>query len=115
MLHPRNTGLLEHPDAEATVINPQCGDSTTLYLKIAAGAVAEVRWRSEACGMSLAAISIASDLICGMPVPQLRRITRHDIEQAMGGLTPAKLHCAILAADAIKAALRSYDARHPGA
>lgn len=111
MLRPRNAGVLDHPDAEATVVNPQCGDSTTLYLKIARGAIVDVRWRSEACGMSLAAISITSDLIRGMPLEQARRLTRQDIERAMGGLTPTKLHCAILAADAVKSAIRAYDAR----
>lgn len=115
MLHPRNAGVLEHPDAEATVTNPQCGDSTTLYLQITEGTVAQVRWRSDACGVSLAAISITSDLIRGMPVERVRQVNRHEIEKAMGGLTPAKQHCAILATDAIKAALRSYDARHASA
>lgn len=109
--HPRNRGILEDADADAAVVNPQCGDVLRLHLKIENGVVTKVRWQAEGCGTSIAASSLASELLKGQTVERAAALTRKAIEGAMGGLPPAKAHCAVLAADAIREALKDYQRR----
>jgi len=116
-LHPRNRGDMPGPDAQATVHNPVCGDTTRLSLKMERGVIAQVRWQTEGCGTSIAASSMASEMLEGRTLDEAAQVTRQAIDGALGGLLPAKMHCAVLAADAIQAALADYGsrARKPGA
>jgi nitrogen fixation NifU-like protein len=110
-LHPRNQGAMDDADAQSVTHNPACGDTTYLYLKIKNGVIARVRWRTEGCGTSIAASSIASEMLEGVPIAEAAQLTRERIDQAMGGLLPAKAHAAVLAADAIRSAIARYQAR----
>lgn len=110
-LHPRNQGTLDDPDAQAVVHNPACGDTTRLCLKIERGVIATVRWQTEGCATSIATSSVMSEMLEGRSLDAAASLDRATIDRAMGGLMPAKQHCAVLAADAIKAALGDYRSR----
>jgi nitrogen fixation NifU-like protein len=105
---PRNAGAIEDPDGVATVTNPACGDVMRLYLKIDHGVITDAKWQTQGCGTAIAASSVASEMIAGQSVEQARKMTRVSISDALGGLTPAKMHCSVLAADALREALGDY-------
>ena len=108
--HPRNVGVLDDPDGVASAYNPQCGDTTRLYLKIEDGVIVDARWQTQGCGSAIAASSMVSVLIKGKPVDEALQVKRKEITDALGGLPPAKVHCSVLAADAVQAALADYHA-----
>ena len=109
--HPRNTGVLETPDAASTVSNPQCGDMTTLHLRVIDGRVAEMRWQTRGCSASIAASSALSELATGLPLAEAAAIGRQTIAEALGGLAPAQLHSCMLAEDALRQAIADYERR----
>ncbi len=109
--NPRNQGVLEDANAVGMAGNPQCGDTMKLYLKVRDGRIEDVRWQTLGCGASIAASSAASELLKGATVEQARKLTRQRIAEAVGGLPEGKVHCSVLAADALKAALEDYEGR----
>jgi len=111
---PRNVGVIEDADAVGSVSNPQCGDTMKLYLRIREGRVAGARWQARGCSASIAAGSAASELITGQTIEGARALTRGAIVEALDGLPPSKAHGALLAVDAIREALRRYEATRPG-
>ncbi len=110
--NPRNQGEIAEPDASASVYNPACGDTMRLMLKVRNGLITDVKWKAQACGASLAAASLASERVRGKTIAQANRLTREQVAEALGGLLPAKFHSAVLAVDAVKAALQDYSANH---
>ncbi len=108
--NPRNQGEIAAPDASASVYNPACGDTMRLMLKVRDGIITDVKWKAQACGASLAAASIASEMVKGKTTAQANGVTREQVAEALGGLLPAKFHSAVLAVDAVKAALQAYTA-----
>ena len=109
--NPSNVGVLENADGVGLASNPQCGDTTKLYLKIKDGVIADVKWQTYGCGSAIATSSVASEMIKGRPLGEARKLTRAAIAEAVGGLPPAKMHCSVLAADALRAALKDYESR----
>lgn len=109
--NPRNVGVMEDADGLGDVSNPQCGDTTKLFIRVRDGVIIEARWQTRGCGAAIAASSIASELVKGMPVDEARALSRAAIAQALGGLPPAKVHCSVLAADALRQAISDYEAR----
>lgn len=112
--HPRNVGVLPEANGVATVENPQCGDTTRLFIRVEADRIADVRWQTRGCSTAIAASSAASEMIKGLPVSEARRLTRESIAEALGGLPAGKVHCSVLAADALRQALNDYEARRAG-
>jgi nitrogen fixation NifU-like protein len=110
-MEPRNAGTIDDPDAVATVTNPACGDVIRLYLKVAGDVITDAKWQTQGCGTAIAASSMASEMMEGQTVEQARKMTRTSISEALGGLTPAKMHCSVLAADALREALDDYQGR----
>ena len=110
--NPRNSGVLEEPDGEATVSNPQCGDTMRLFIKVESDVIVDAKWQTRGCGSAIAASSVASEMIKGLTVEESRRLTRKSIAEALGGLPSAKVHCSILAADALREALKDYEDKH---
>ncbi len=106
--HPRNVGALDHPDAESLVSNPACGDTMHLYLRIVEQRIVEATYQTMGCPAAIAAGSITTELLHQCSLAEALQVTRTDIEAALGGLTPQKKHTAVLAEDAIKAAVRKY-------
>lgn len=102
---PRNVGEIEDADARAEAENPVCGDRLRVWLRIQDGVVVEMRWKAEGCAPAIAAASMASEMVAGMPVADARSLGRENIARALGGLPPRKAHAAVLAASAIERAL----------
>jgi nitrogen fixation NifU-like protein len=111
--HPRNQGEMPSPDASASVYNPACGDTMRLMLQVRSGVITDVKWKAQACSASLAAASAASEMVKRKTLAQASTLTKEQVAEALGGLLPAKFHSAVLAADAVKAALQAYAASHP--
>jgi nitrogen fixation NifU-like protein len=109
--NPRNVGDIEDADAEATVGNPACGDLMKLTLRIRDGVVAEARFKTYGCGAAIAASSMTTVMIRGMRVEDLEKVTNRSVAEALGGLPPAKLHCSVLAEEAIRSSLADYRRR----
>lgn len=106
--HPRNAGELERPDGEATVANPVCGDRMRVTIRVVEGRIADVRWQTRGCPPAIATSSYASELVKGWTLEEVEALTRERIAEGIGGLPPDKLHCSVLAADALRAAVRDY-------
>jgi nitrogen fixation NifU-like protein len=106
--HPRNIGTIPDANAEAVVSNPACGDVMHLYLRIEQERITEARFQTMGCPAAIAAGSITTELLRGRSVEEALRLTRTEINTALGGLSPQKVHTSVLAEDAIKAAVKKY-------
>ncbi len=109
--NPRNAGVLEAPDAVGVQSNPVCGDTMKLMLRIADGVITEARWQTVGCPAAIATSSVATELITGKPIDAIEGLSKEQIVEAVGGLPPSKLHCSVLAQDALRKALKSYRAK----
>lgn len=106
--NPRNVGVLEHPDGVGEAGNAKCGDIMKIYLKIDNDIITDVKFETFGCGSAIASSSMATELIKGKPVADAMRLTNQAVAEALDGLPPVKLHCSVLAEEAIKLALRDY-------
>lgn len=107
-MHPRNVGTLEKPDGEGEVGNAKCGDIMKMQLKIEDGVITDVRFETFGCGSAIASSSIATEMIKGKTVEQALELTNMQVVDALGGLPAHKLHCSVLAEEAIKSAVKDY-------
>lgn len=113
--NPRNVGEIENPDAAAWVESQVHGDRLKLTLRISGGVISEVRFKAFGCGAAIASSSMATVLLKGRTLEEARRLSREELSRALGGLPESKLHCSVLAEDAVKQALEDYESRHqPG-
>ena len=110
--HPRNVGELDDPDGEASITNPACGDIMRLQIRVRDEILEHAGWRTEGCSSSIAASSVASELIKGCSIKEAAQISHSDIAEALGGLPPSKLHSAVLVTDAVKGAIADYLTKH---
>ncbi len=106
--HPRNVGIIENADGVGEVGNAKCGDIMKIYLKIDDGQVTDVKFETFGCGSAIASSSMATEMIKGQPVSRLLSLTNKAVVEALNGLPPHKLHCSVLAEEAVKAALKDY-------
>ena len=106
--NPRNVGVIENADGVGEVGNPVCGDIMKIYLKIQDDTIADVKFETFGCGSAIASSSMATELIKGKPISDALQLTNKAVTEALGGLPAHKLHCSVLAEEAIKAALRDY-------
>ena len=109
--NPRNTGVLEDANGIGEVGNQQCGDIMKIYLKIENDRVADVRFQTFGCGAAIATSSMATELIKGKPLSEALKLTNGAVMEALDGLPPVKVHCSVLAEQAIKAAVADYYTR----
>ena len=109
--NPRNVGVLEEANAVGLEVNPVCGDSMRLYLLVEQDRIREARFQTVGCPAAIATSSLATEMIKGLTLEQALALTKEEIEDAIGGLPGNKIHCSILAVDAIEAAVRDYRAR----
>ena len=105
---PRNVGILEHADGVGEVGNAQCGDIMKIYLKIDDGIISDVKFETFGCGRAIASSSMATELIKGRPISEAMELTNRAVAEALDGLPAHKLHCSVLAEEAIKKALQDY-------
>ena len=109
--HPRNVGIIEDADGVGTVGNPVCGEIMKMYLKIDHGVITDVRFKTFGCGSAIATSSMATELVKGKPVSEALKLTNRAVAEALDGLPPQKMHCSVLAEEAIRAALADYYTR----
>lgn len=106
--NPRNVGVIEDADGVGEVGNARCGDIMKICLKIREGVIEDVKFETFGCGSAIASSSMATELIKGKPVSQAMALTNKAVAEALDGLPAHKLHCSVLAEEAIKAALKDY-------
>ena len=106
-MNPRNLGDMEDADGFARVTGP-CGDTMAIWLRVKNGTIAEANFLTDGCGTSIASGSMATEMAKGKAVPQAQRISQQGVLSALGGLPEESKHCALLAANTLKAALRDY-------
>ena len=106
--NPRNVGVIEDADGVGEVGNPVCGDIMKIYLKIDNDVITDVKFETFGCGSAIASSSMATELIKGKPVSDALKLTNQAVTEALDGLPPHKLHCSVLAEEAIQNALEDY-------
>ena len=109
--NPRNVGVLEDANGIGEVGNAKCGDIMKMYLKIEDGVVQDVKFETFGCGSAIASSSMATELIKGKPVSEVRTLTNKAVAEALDGLPDYKMHCSVLAEEAIQSALADYQKR----
>ena len=110
-LHPRNVGVIEDANAIGEVGNAKCGDIMKMYLKIRDDVVEDVKFETFGCGSAIASSSMATEMIKGKPLSEVRTLTNKAVTEALDGLPAHKIHCSVLAEEAIKSALEDYESR----
>ena len=110
-LHPRNVGVLEDANGVGEVGNAKCGDIMKIYLKVEEGVIADVRFETFGCGSAIASSSMATELIKGKPLAEVEKLTNEAVVEALEGLPPVKIHCSVLAQEAVQAAIADYRAK----
>jgi len=110
-LHPRNVGALENPDAVGEVGNTTCGDVMKIYLKIEDERITDISFETYGCAAAIATSSIATEMVKGKTLDEALQLKNRDVIQALGELPPEKIHCSVLAEEAIKAAVENYRQR----
>ena len=110
--HPRNVGEIEDANGVGEVGNAKCGDIMKIYLKIKEGIISDVKFETFGCGSAIASSSMATEMIKGKPVAEAMALTNRAVAEALDGLPAHKLHCSVLAEEAIKKALQDYYERN---
>ncbi len=106
--NPRNVGKMEDADGVGEVGNAKCGDIMKIYLKIKDGIIEDVKFNTFGCASAIATSSMATELIKGKPVDEALALTNQAVVEALDGLPAVKIHCSVLAEEAIKAAIKDY-------
>ncbi len=111
--NPRNVGVIEDADAVGEVGNAKCGDIMKMYFKIEGDTLADVKFETFGCGSAIASSSMATELIKGKPLSEVAQLTNKAVAEALDGLPDYKMHCSVLAEEAIQSALEDYYTKHP--
>ena len=106
--HPRNVGEIPDADGVGEVGNAKCGDIMKMYLKIKDDRIEDVKFETFGCGSAIASSSMATEMIKGKPISEALKVTNKAVTEALDGLPPHKLHCSVLAEEAIRKALKDY-------
>ena len=109
--NPRNVGVIEDADGVGEVGNAKCGDIMKIYLKIKDDKIDDVKFETFGCGSAIASSSMATELIKGQPLSEVRKLTNKAVAEALDGLPAYKMHCSVLAEEAIRSALEDYERR----
>lgn len=109
--NPRNVGEVEDPNAVGQVGNPKCGDIMKITMRIEDGVIEDVKFKTFGCGAAVATSSMATELVKGKTVEEALALTNSAVAEALDGLPPQKLHCSVLAEEAIKSAISDYYVR----
>ncbi len=112
--NPRNVGVIDDADGVGEVGNPLCGDMMTIYLKIDADRIADIKFQTFGCGSAIAVSSMLTEIAQGKTLAEAKKITNKDVAKALEGLPKNKLHCSNLGADALQMAIKDYEDRLAG-
>ena len=107
-MNPRNVGEIENPDGIGHVGNPVCGDIMELYIKVDDGIIVDAKFKTFGCGAAIATSSMVTELVKGKSVEEALKISNRAVAEALGGLPPIKMHCSVLAEEALKSAIDDY-------
>ena len=107
--NPRNVGVIEDADGVGEVGNAKCGDIMKMYLKIDNEVISDVKFETFGCASAIASSSMATEMIKGKPVAEAMLLTNKAVAEALDGLPPHKMHCSVLAEEAIQSALEDYE------
>ena len=113
-LHPRNVGVIEDAVGVGEVGNAKCGDIMKIYLKIDNDIITDAKFETFGCGSAIASSSMATELIIGKPVSEAMELTNKAVAEALDGLPAHKMHCSVLAEEAIQNALEDYKSKQKG-
>ena len=108
LMHPRNVGVIEDADGIGEVGNAKCGDIMKIYLKIENDIIEDVKFETFGCGSAIASSSMATEMIMGKSIHEAMALTNKAVAEALDGLPAHKMHCSVLAEEAIKQALKDY-------
>ncbi|MBI5238103.1 MAG: Fe-S cluster assembly scaffold protein NifU [Deltaproteobacteria bacterium] len=106
--NPRNVGEVENADGTGTVGNPACGDIMKLTIKVEAGLIKDVKFKTFGCGAAIATSSMVTEIAKGKTLDEAERVSNATVAEALDGLPPVKMHCSNLAADALHAAIEDF-------
>lgn len=109
--NPRNVGEIENPDGVGHVGNPVCGDIMELYIKVNDGIIVDAKFKTFGCGAAIATSSIITELVKGKDIKEALKISNKAVAEALDGLPPLKMHCSVLAEEALRSAIEDYLAR----
>jgi len=109
--NPRNMGDMEDPSAVGNVGNPACGDMMRLYLKIKDGVIVDAKFKTFGCGAAIASSSMLTEMLKGKTLKEAMEISNEEVVKALGGLPQAKIHCSVMAEEALKAAMNDFEAK----
>ena len=110
-MNPRNMGEMENPDGVGTVGNAKCGDIMRIYIKVENDVITDVSFKTFGCGAAIATSSKATELVKGKTLDEALQITNKMVMDSLGGLPPVKVHCSVLAEEALHAAIQDYKDR----
>ena len=106
--NPRNVGKMDDADGIGEVGNAKCGDIMKMYIKVSDGIITDVKFNTFGCGSAIASSSMATEMIKGKPISEALQLTNKAVAEALDGLPPHKMHCSVLAEEAVRAAVKDY-------
>lgn len=106
--HPRNVGEMENPDGIGKVGNPVCGDIMELYIKVKDDVIVDAKFQTLGCGAAIATSSMVTEMVKGKNIAEALTISNSMVAEALGGLPPVKMHCSVLAEEALQSAISDY-------
>lgn len=107
-MHPRNVGEIPDADGIGNVGNPVCGDIMRLYIKVEDGKITDVKFKTFGCGAAISTSSMVTEMVKGKTIEEALEISNKAVAEALGGLPPIKMHCSVLAEEALKSAIEDY-------
>lgn len=110
--NPRNVGEIENADGIGQVGNPKCGDIMKMYIEVENGVIKDVKFKTFGCGAAIATSSMATEMIKGKTLKEALALSNKDVVENLEGLPPQKIHCSVLAKEAIEAAVKDYCERN---
>ena len=114
-MNPRNVGEIENASGVGEVGNAKCGDIMKIFIKVENNVIVDAKFQTYGCGAAIATSSRATEMVMGKTIEEALAITNKEVAESLGGLPPVKLHCSVLAEEALHAAIADYKARHPQA
>jgi nitrogen fixation NifU-like protein len=109
--NPHNVGEIPDADGIGKVGNPQCGDVMWLYIKVKNNIITDIKFKTFGCGAAIATSSMITELARGKTLDEAKKISRQDVADSLDGLPPTKMHCSNLASDALREAIKDYEAK----
>jgi len=114
-MNPRNVGEIENASGVGTVGNAKCGDIMKIFIKVENKVIVDVKFKTFGCGAAIATSSMATEMVKGKTLKEALSLTNAAVAEALDGLPPVKMHCSLLAEEAVKAAVEDYMKKHPEA